>query len=108
MCQVNRRHAQNFLFTIGGVHLHGPATRSAALRLYSPTIVRMATADHENLPADRQPSVTFTPIEPLRAHEYVAEQLRHHIVLGLIPVGAALPTERELAGMLQVGRNTIK
>jgi DNA-binding FadR family transcriptional regulator len=52
--------------------------------------------------------ITLEPIEPLRAHEYVAEQLRHHIVLGLVPVKAALPTERELAQMLRVGRNTVK
>lgn len=68
----------------------------------------MSNLDGDVASADRQSPVAFTPIEPLRAHEYVAEQLRHHIVLGLIPVGAALPTERDLAQMLRVGRNTIK
>jgi GntR family transcriptional repressor for pyruvate dehydrogenase complex len=52
--------------------------------------------------------VTFEPIEPLRAHEYVAEQLRHHIGLGLIPVGSSLPPERDLARMFAVGRTTIQ
>jgi GntR family transcriptional repressor for pyruvate dehydrogenase complex len=54
------------------------------------------------------PSVNFEPIEPVRAHEYVAEQLRHHIALGIVPVGSSLPTERELAQMFKVGRTTIQ
>jgi DNA-binding FadR family transcriptional regulator len=52
--------------------------------------------------------VRFDPIEQLRAHEYVAEQLRHHIGLGLIPAGTALPPERDLARMFGVGRSTIQ
>lgn len=54
------------------------------------------------------PDVRFQPIEQLRAHEYVAEQLRHHIGLGLIPFGATLPPERDLARMFGVGRATIQ
>lgn len=53
-------------------------------------------------------AVNFEPIEPARAHEYVAEQLRHHIALGLVPVGRSLPAERELARMFRVGRTTIQ
>lgn len=50
----------------------------------------------------------FEPIEQLRAHEYVAEQLRRQIGLHIVPVGGALPTERELAAMFGVGRATVQ
>jgi GntR family transcriptional repressor for pyruvate dehydrogenase complex len=49
----------------------------------------------------------FEPIENTRAHEHVAEQLRRQIRLHLIPVGSALPPERELAAMFGVGRATV-
>ena len=50
----------------------------------------------------------FERIQQLRAHEYVAEQIRRHISLRLIKPGEALPAERELAGMFGVGRPTIQ
>jgi GntR family transcriptional repressor for pyruvate dehydrogenase complex len=50
----------------------------------------------------------FAAIEQLRAHEYVAEQIRRQIFLGLVPAGAALPPERELATMFGVGRMTVQ
>ncbi|HEX9475546.1 MAG TPA: FCD domain-containing protein [Candidatus Dormibacteraeota bacterium] len=50
----------------------------------------------------------FERIHQLRAHEYVAEQIRRHIALRLIKPGEALPAERELAGMFGVGRPTIQ
>jgi len=50
----------------------------------------------------------FEPIQPLRAHEYVAEQIRRHIALRLVQPGEALPSERELAAMFGVGRPTIQ
>ena len=50
----------------------------------------------------------FAPIEPLRAHEYVAEQIRRHIGLGLIDPGDALPPERELTRIFGVGRGTVQ
>lgn len=50
----------------------------------------------------------FEPIQPLRAHEYVAEQIRRHISLRLIRPGQALPPERELALTFGVGRPTIQ
>jgi GntR family transcriptional regulator, transcriptional repressor for pyruvate dehydrogenase complex len=50
----------------------------------------------------------FEPIEQLRAHEYVAEQLRRQIGLHLVPVGGALPSERELSTMFGVGRATVQ
>jgi DNA-binding FadR family transcriptional regulator len=52
--------------------------------------------------------VRFEPIHQLRAHEYVAEQVRRHIALRLIKPGEALPAERELAVMFGVGRPTIQ
>jgi GntR family transcriptional repressor for pyruvate dehydrogenase complex len=52
--------------------------------------------------------VQFEPIQQLRAHEYVAEQIRRHIGLRLIQPGEALPSERELASLFGVGRPTIQ
>jgi GntR family transcriptional regulator, transcriptional repressor for pyruvate dehydrogenase complex len=52
--------------------------------------------------------VEFAPIQQLRAHEYVAEQIRRHISLRLIRPGEALPSERELVAMFGVGRPTIQ
>lgn len=65
----------------------------------------LSTARHVNAPLA---AVRFEPIEPLRAHEYVAEQLRRHMGLGLIAAGEVLPSERELATMFGVGRATIQ
>ena len=56
----------------------------------------------------RRPQVSFDPIQQLRAHEYVAEQIRRHIALRLVAPGEALPSERELASMFGVGRPTIQ
>jgi len=53
-------------------------------------------------------SLEFAPIQQLRAHEYVAEQIRRHIALRLIGPGEQLPSERELAGMFGAGRPTIQ
>jgi GntR family transcriptional regulator, transcriptional repressor for pyruvate dehydrogenase complex len=50
----------------------------------------------------------FAPIQQLRAHEYVAEQIRRHIALRLIAPGEALQSERELAATFGVGRPTIQ
>ena len=52
--------------------------------------------------------VRFERIHQVRAHEYVAEQVRRHIALRLIKPGEALPAERELAVMFGVGRPTIQ
>src|SRR2546425_7352515 len=52
--------------------------------------------------------VRFERIQQLRAHEYVAEQIRRHISLRLINPGESLPAERELAVMFGVGRPTIQ
>ena len=50
----------------------------------------------------------FGAIEQQRAHEYVAEQIRRQIGLGIIAPGEALPPERELARQFGVGRVTIQ
>jgi GntR family transcriptional regulator, transcriptional repressor for pyruvate dehydrogenase complex len=50
----------------------------------------------------------FAPVQQLRAHEYVAEQVRRHIALRLIAPGESLPPERELAVTFGVGRPTIQ
>lgn len=52
--------------------------------------------------------VSFGRIQQLRAHEYVAEQIRRHIALRLLSGGEALPPERELATMFGVGRPTVQ
>jgi len=59
-------------------------------------------------PRARRAPVAFDRIQPLRAHEYVAEQLRRHIALRLVAPGCALPSERELAVMFGVGRPTVQ
>lgn len=58
--------------------------------------------------ARRRRRIAFDRIQPLRAHEYVAEQIRRHIALRLVGPGEALPAERELALMFGVGRPTVQ
>src|SRR5204863_982354 len=67
-------------------------------------LVSVATQPH----ARRRAAVSFDPIQQLRAHEYVAEQIRRHIALRLVAPGEALPSERELAAMFGVGRPTVQ
>ncbi len=68
-----------------------------------------APADSAAPPAPNGPSrAAFARIQQLRAHEYVAEQLRRHIALRLVPPGKSLPSERELAVMFGVGRPTVQ
>lgn len=47
-------------------------------------------------------------IEPRRLYRQVADQLRAYIDSGATPVGARLPTERDLAEKLNVSRPTIR
>jgi len=54
------------------------------------------------------PELRFDPIEQVRAHEYVAEQLRRQLVLRVVAPADALPPERELARMFAVGRATVQ
>ncbi|MBJ7470483.1 MAG: FadR family transcriptional regulator [Solirubrobacteraceae bacterium] len=51
-------------------------------------------------PADR--------VRPLRAHEHVAEEIRRRITLRLVRAGESLPSDRELAVELGVGRATVQ
>jgi GntR family transcriptional regulator, transcriptional repressor for pyruvate dehydrogenase complex len=64
------------------------------------------SADTARKDPDAQP--IFGAIEQQRAHEYVAEQIRRQIGLGIIAPGEALPPERELARLFGVGRVTIQ
>ncbi|HLM92973.1 MAG TPA: winged helix-turn-helix domain-containing protein, partial [Gaiellaceae bacterium] len=50
----------------------------------------------------------FRPLEQLRAHELVAEQIRRQIALRLVSPGHSLPPERELARLFGVGRTTVQ
>jgi GntR family transcriptional regulator, transcriptional repressor for pyruvate dehydrogenase complex len=59
-------------------------------------------------PHENGVATEFEPIQQLRAHEYVAEQIRRHIALRLIGPGESLPPERELAATFGVGRPTIQ
>ncbi len=52
--------------------------------------------------------VRFHRIQQVRAHEYVADQIRRHIALRLIAPGESLPSERDLTAMFGVGRPTIQ
>lgn len=50
----------------------------------------------------------FARVPQVRAHVYIAEQLRREITLGLLLKGDALPPERELAAMFGVARATVQ
>src|ERR1051325_8597679 len=47
-------------------------------------------------------------IEQMKAHEYVADQLRRQIALRIVPPGNALPSERALVDLFGVGRPTVQ
>jgi GntR family transcriptional repressor for pyruvate dehydrogenase complex len=49
----------------------------------------------------------LTQVAQLRAHEYVAEQIRRVILLRLVAPGGRLPYEQELAAALGVSRTTV-
>jgi DNA-binding FadR family transcriptional regulator len=53
-------------------------------------------------------AATLEPIAQLRAHEYVAEQLRRQIGLRMVLPEEGLPSERELSGLFGVGRATVQ
>lgn len=56
----------------------------------------------------RAPQPIFRPLEQLRAHELVAEQIRRQIALRLVDPSGALPPERDLARLFGVGRATVQ
>ena len=59
------------------------------------------------MPPRAQQSI-FRPVEQLRAHELVAEQIRRQVALRLVTPGQSLPPERELARLFGVGRATVQ
>jgi GntR family transcriptional repressor for pyruvate dehydrogenase complex len=60
-------------------------------------------------PSERfRSEVEFDPVRQVRAHEYVAAQIRRQITLRLVRPGAVLPSERELAVMFGVSRRTVQ
>ncbi|MBZ4014892.1 FadR/GntR family transcriptional regulator [Streptomyces purpurogeneiscleroticus] len=50
----------------------------------------------------------FTPVEPVRAYQRVAEQIEDRILSGELPPGSRLPGERELVSQFGVGRSTVR
>lgn len=50
----------------------------------------------------------FTAITQPRAHDFVVEQIRRQIALGILAPGTALPAERELMKIFGVGRVTVQ
>ena len=50
----------------------------------------------------------FTAIAQPRAHDFVVEQIRRQIALGILAPGSALPAERELMKIFGVGRVTVQ
>ncbi|WP_319456937.1 MULTISPECIES: FadR/GntR family transcriptional regulator [unclassified Mycobacterium] len=53
-------------------------------------------------------SKTFSRVVPARPSDQVARQLRAAVVSGEYPVGAALPTERELSEQFGVSRSAVR
>ncbi len=50
----------------------------------------------------------FQPIQPVRTFEAVEQRIREQIASGRLRPGDKLPSERELAEQLRVGRNTVR
>src|SRR4051794_39222703 len=59
-------------------------------------------------PDQHLPGAVLRPVRGHHAFEACVEQLATAIRLGVYPLGSALPPERELAGMLQVSRATLR
>jgi DNA-binding FadR family transcriptional regulator len=53
-------------------------------------------------------NLSLEPVSTQRAYEAVVEQLRQQIATGKIRPGDRLPSERDLAAMLKVSRNTVR
>jgi len=77
----------------------GPAKREQVMMSYAPG----------SFPHQRScPRMEFVPVHQVRAHEYVAEQIRRQIALRLVRPGDALPSERELVTVFGVARRTVQ
>lgn len=59
-------------------------------------------------PAPHLPGAVLRPVRGHHAFEACVEQLATAIRLGVYPLGSTLPPERELAGILQVSRATLR
>lgn len=70
----------------------------------------LMTAQKPNKGVERGLDATagFTAIAQPRAHDFVVEQIRRQIALGIIAPGSALPTERDLMKIFGVGRVTVQ
>jgi DNA-binding GntR family transcriptional regulator len=62
----------------------------------------------EQPPEPARERLRFARVEQPRAHEFVAEQLRREIALGIIQPGSRLPSERDLAQLFGVSRITVQ
>ncbi len=54
------------------------------------------------------PKTEYKPIKVKRTFEYIVDLLRGKIFSGELKIGDRLPSERELAEMVQVSRNTVR
>lgn len=50
----------------------------------------------------------FEPIRPIRAYETVAEQIEKAILSGRFKIGAKLPPERDIIGLFDISRRTLR
>ncbi len=57
---------------------------------------------------DMSRAAVFHPVKPVTAFEETVERLLSAVRLGILPPGERLPSERELAEQLQVGRSTLR
>lgn len=55
-----------------------------------------------------KPNYPFKPLKKVRLYEEVAEQIKESIFDGQLKPGTPLPSERELSGMFNVGRPTVR
>src|ERR1700678_2526395 len=52
-------------------------------------------------------AMRVNPESPIPMYEQISNALRRAIVAGDLPPGTAIPTSRELAATMKVGRNTV-
>jgi len=64
--------------------------------------------DHVTASPEHLPGAVLRPVRGHHAFEACVEQLATAIRLGVYPLGTALPSERDLAAILQVSRATLR
>lgn len=84
------------------------------MRAHRPNIIERQDSEHEHpvLPgAIDMPlaiaAMRINPESPIPLYEQICSALRNAIVAGDLPPGTAIPTSRELAIAMRVGRNTV-